>query len=281
MSKPSDVTCVRHLEDVEDLRQPDRDSPINPSEQIHIPNIAKHILNQLPDERDVVIRIVSSPRERVLTTIGLVVDNLTEERDDIDVTLFEDARLTGLHHGKFCLPDGYMPGDEFVPDKLAWEIWVDETFNKKNLTYRYGDPIFVEGLPMYPQLVGHFEEYGESQLDFSLRVYSFLIDFATEVMEADDHERHIVSSHLAVILRMAEILAVTGTLDNQFLKTIPLGTLAFEEWDHMSDLPPGTMSKLTNPIYTIEIDIRKLIPYIPMLEVERDYLLALKMQTES
>jgi hypothetical protein len=186
-------------------------------------------------------------------------------------------RLTGLNHGEFNLGNDYKPGDEFLPDKKAWGIWINETFNKRNLTYRYGDPLLCNGIAQYPELLNQFTQFGESQLDFSLRVYSFIIDFLNQT--ESDNSIQLVSSHLAVVLRMAEILAVTNTLDNQFLKTLYLGTLPFEEWNHMSKLPEGTVSKVVNPIYTLELDLSKLRPYLTMLEVERDYLLALKMQT--
>ena len=264
---------VRHLSDIEDLSKADRDSSIDPREEKYVLKMSEYIGKILKEERRPPL-IFYSPRRRVTQTLELVMEQvrLSEDSSRVVPSIW-DPRLIGLHRGKYNLPATYKPGDVFVPNDIAWDVWVKETFTYKNLLYRYGDPLFSNNKPKYPELVGQFQELGENHVEFSLRIYSFLIEF----LKSESSERYfsIIFSHLAVTSRMAEILAVFETLEDRPLKK---GTLPFEEWNHMKKIKP-TLKALSSPIYTTELDLNALKKYLPIIESEQDHLLELLMQS--
>ena len=77
------------------------------------------------------------------------------------------------------------------------------------MLYRFGDPVTVtSGSHEYPDLVGWFEEFGEHQADFSLRLYGLLKD----VFEYLGTDLQVIVGHQASCSRIQRILSAASRL---------------------------------------------------------------------
>lgn len=264
---------IRHFNDIEDHSLPNRDFDIRPEEIVFSEQIAETI--QLEADRQQANRLLvfTSPKKRAMQTTVSVLSSLLN-KIDINVDVIVDDRLQELNHGIFNLPSDFDKSCVFLPDKLAWDTWVKEVFESRNLLYRYGDPFFLDGNPKYPVLVGHFKEFGESQAKFSQRIYDFLIDLSTRLN--DEGIVPIVFSHLANILRIHEISHVLEEFD--CFGYISPGTLPYLEWEAMINLPEGLYEKVSMPIYTTTFNLNLIKKHATLLERERDIMRSLIMQ---
>ncbi len=271
----AETIAIRHFNDIEDHTLSGRDFDIDLSEEKYVVPIVNHIQSELSRLEAQSVRVISSPRLRARKTAQLVTDCFSA-RTNLATEVDIDERLRELNHGSYNLPAEYTPGEPFLPDQEGWKIWIEQTFVHKNLAYRFGDPLRVGQTVQYPSLEGHFLEFGESQAQFSYRMYDFMIDLAKSVDE--DGSATIIFSHLANILRIHEITQVLRDIDGQFPSNIYLGTLPFLEWNALQSLPKDLINKVSKPIYSTTIDLDLVKKYIPLLEVERDLMQAIITQ---
>lgn len=167
------IIAVRHFQEQDNLLYLN-DSPVMETELPKAISVASEISDRAREGGFSQIHILTSSKKRTEVT---AVEVAKEIGTTFPVTIRIDGRIRTIDQGKYILPEGYKPGDYFQPLQDAWAIFLEETFGEGNLWYRFGDPVTnVDGTCKYPQLVGHFDKYGENQIEFSLRFYSFLVD---------------------------------------------------------------------------------------------------------
>jgi broad specificity phosphatase PhoE len=271
MASNEHTILIRHLNDLEDLSLPDRDGSIDPTELIHVPRQTEIVLNALEASGSNRLQLFTSPRLRTMQTMSAVVHEIQRINPFVEVELVQDERLVSLYHGSANLPEGYMPGDKFLPEKTGLSAWIKEIFEHGNLLYHFGDPYLTESGPKYPELLGQYRSYGESRSEFLLRVYDFLLDsFKSEPQPCT---LQVVCSHIPVIMEVCAIVKLGKQIDEQLLKGLPMGALAFTHWD-------GSLVQAANePVYTIVTDLSGIRRYMSLVEVERDYLEAIQVQS--
>ncbi|OGN15103.1 MAG: hypothetical protein A3J47_00520 [Candidatus Yanofskybacteria bacterium RIFCSPHIGHO2_02_FULL_43_22] len=152
------------------------------------------------------VRIYHSPRLRASQTANLIFETCVTNL--VDTEMVEASALREMGQGEFIIRNN-VDSEDYPPLVNAWLA-----FRKKlslgHLSYRFGDPILKEdGSAEYPQLLGHFTKYGESQIGFSLRLYRFLHDF----LYIRDQRIPIIVAHQATASRIQRIFSVLKAVD--------------------------------------------------------------------
>ncbi len=257
---------LRHLEDIQDFRVEDRDTPILPEELKKVPAIVASIANELRDSR-VNIHFISSPQLRARHTLESVIKGLYRLLPDTLVTFETDARIRDLYHGKYVVPADYVPGEKLPAVSLANKAYNQQTFEKKNLDYHNGDPF--EGA--YSELEGLFDEVGETQRSFSVRFYEFVYDFLAQINNNPD-TLYVIVTHTAIVFRFFELVALFNQYNSQDQQQIEPGQLTFYEWDSMKYLEHTSDKLFVYPGDVKHINLKILFKYREKISLEIDYL---------
>jgi len=171
------LLIIRHLRDVNDLSD-SRDSSIESYQDDDALRVASELCADFENSDANSIFITASSKKRALESANLVKAKIEVIKPDVDVFIDTDDNLVDLDHGDYILPDNYKPGDYFQPFERAWEIFIDETFNKNNFDYKFGDSIEnSDGSCLYPELKTVFTRHGESHKDICVRLYSVIMAF--------------------------------------------------------------------------------------------------------
>jgi len=267
MIKPlSNALILRHLEDVQDFRVEDRNTPILPEELKKIPGIVATISKELQGSEKT-IRLISSPQLRAQHTLEAVVEGLAELLPEISVISETDTRIRDLYHGKYNVPTEYVVGEKLPAVSLANKVYVLETFKKKNLDYRNGDPL--DGL--YPELEGLFDEVGENQRNFSIRFYEFVYEFLERINNNPD-TIYILVTHTAIVFRFFELIALFDECEALEQWPIKPGELTFYEWNSIHHLEHAPDKLFVYPGDVKHTDLSALLKNRQRFLTEIDYL---------
>ncbi len=189
------------------------------------------------------ITIVSSGLKRSFATAEELKRSLAK-KVKTELNIVTDSRMSTLRHGTYRQRSvENIDHDE----RLAWQAFHEQSLLKRNILYRHGDPIATSDLSgsyTYPELARIFVSSGENQLEFSLRMFSFISDLIKNCFQERSKDLLVLSAHISPILRLHEMEA----LAKKAVQQIPLGELYVHEWLQMDNLKkdPQVM-KFMNP----------------------------------
>jgi hypothetical protein len=262
MAKPDcgyEIGLLRHFRD-EEYSDADgkRDTgvKINPAE---VEETASQVLIAAKERGCMRVVFQTSELTRALHTSQAMAHELQRQDPKLDVVEYRNKGLSPLEHGR------YAQGSNGVAEKLAWNAFVEQTFGKENLFYRHGDPIIgqKDNEATYPELVGKFVQYGENQIEFTRRVYTFFLSladaFTMEYGNPNDkcNTLHIVSAHTAILMRLLEM----NTVAAKKIECQP-GQMYQQEWAQSFEVDKGRYKKTALQHGGFDIlDIRPLVEY--------------------
>ncbi len=277
-SLKKEIIGVRHLEDVDALMTYGFDTPLKEGQESTIDEITDKIIEdckRLGKER---VDFIFSTQKRTNDTAILVKNGVLAKEAGLNISLQPDSRLVDLDQGKLIFPEGYKDGD-FVPFlSVAWKAFWEQSFDKKNLLYRFGDPLKqLDGTSLYPELDSMFSEFGESCAEFTYRLYDFLGS-----LEHRDYDNtlNVIIGHTATVFIMYEFLEIAKDLSKQLVAYVPLGDLPSISWTYLDKVKKYLPEKLSHGnIATYEVtDLIK--PEIQeIIRIERDVLKAIMVQS--
>lgn len=267
-----ELNFFRHLEDVSDHRTPYRDNELQGTDLHVVPEMVTIIVDQLRMGNYNQIDLVHTNKRRSFQTQKLIVDEMKRrpEFDGIKLNILIDNRLEDMYHGEY-LVDPCSADDSGLPVSESNDIFLLETFTHNNIFYRRGDPVLQNnGEYKYPSLVGKFSKFGESQIEASIRLYSFLKDFISQYHIGDNQSTlPILLGHSLVMIRSYEISTIMKQVKGGLLENLGLGNLIFEEWKQpISDV----IKKVSSKPYHLSVDFTEAVQTVELLQNELNYL---------
>jgi broad specificity phosphatase PhoE len=270
-TKDQNLLVIRHLEDINDLSS-GRDSSLERGQEAEVEKIAETIYSDFELSGAKAIFLNASSKKRAHETASLIKDAIVKKHPEAKVHVNPDDGLADLDHGVYKLPDGYKIRDHFQVFEDAWKIFTDETFNKQNIDYKFGESyVGLDGVEKYPDLSEVFMKPGESYREICIRLYGSILDFYEnrERFEKGDIKLYAVTHSLPFgIFRSMIGLAQeyeTGGLDFKKGELINLcweyynsGKLGRSTYGQISDVPGDI---LNNP------------GFMSILKAERDFLI--------
>lgn len=265
------LLVVRHLEDINDLSN-SRDSSLESGQEAEAERISEAIYSDFKLSGAKAIFLNVSSKKRAHETANLIKDAILKNHPEAKVYVNLDDGLADLDHGEYKLPEGYKTGDHFQVFEDAWKIFTDETFNKRNIDYRFGESyVEADGTKKYPDLSESFTKPGESYREVCIRLYSSILDFYKnrERFEQGGIKLYVVTHSLPFgIFRSMIGLAQeyeAGRLD--FKK----GELINLCWEYYNS---GKLGRSTyGQVSDVPGDILNSSHFMSVLEAERDFLI--------
>lgn len=222
------------------------------------------------------VHFITSDKIRAESTSAVVAQKIPIL---LNVTCEVDSRIREIDQGSYLLPKEYKPGDHFQVLQDAWSIFFTETFTEGNLYYNFGDPIKLEDCGYkYPEIAEHFDKYGESQLDFSIRFYSFLSDLCKKYHN-DSGTLPIVVTHQALVARFFEMGYIINKIKNHDLPQPNLGSIPLLEWNTFQELK-NTDNMFIDFGRFKSMSLSEVTDFTVSLDEEIDYLKLLKEKHE-
>lgn len=202
----SSVISLRHLEDKDTLLSEGRDNSLKPNQEQKAKLIAREIFYELTKKNLSNVKIYTSDKKRTKQTSELVIQQLLTSKKEIGVDVNYDSRINELNNGVMNFPDNYKDGDWFEPLPRAWDRFFEQILSN-DLLYRFGDAKLVNGIPTFPELHNHFNEYGENYAEFCSRIFSFLADLNIN-SDLEGGKMPVIITHNAIISVALEIAIV-------------------------------------------------------------------------
>lgn len=200
------LVVVRHGQD-HNLLTTDLDQPLINETILDINDLSREIatffrtVGQFQE-----VELFYSPKLRVKQTANILSAVLAENGIRVNHNII--SKIRELHQGSFIIKEEIISGDIYLPLLAAWKSFQEE-LSLGNLLYRFGDPLLVDGIYKYPQLLGWFTEYGENQLEFSLRLYNFI----ESLFSTPSNTLRIIVSHQAIMSRIQRLISAVNNLD--------------------------------------------------------------------
>lgn len=229
---PKEVVLMRHLQDEDNLLVGGNDAGLIEAELPKARHTAVEISLKGKESNFSQVCILSSSKRRAESTAREVGRELGK---DFPVVIEIDKRIREIDQGDYILPTDYKPGDRFQILQDAWLIFFKETFENKNIAYRFGDPLLIDGKYKYPDLLGHFRSFGENQTEFSIRFYSFIADLCDR-FKSEDLILPVIVTHQAMTARFAEMVIISEKIKSGKITDIKPGTLPLLEWQQFEEI---------------------------------------------
>lgn len=266
----NDIPVIRHLDDVDDLRTYGRDGILLPEQETTAIRYANEILKRTQSEGKSAVLLLCSTLKRGVETGHLIAFQIKKEDPKIKIRLSEKNALSSLYEGVANLPDNYNAGDVFPGFSIGKKVFSQEVFGEKpNFLYRFGDPIKLDTGYKYPELVGHFKEYGESYRDFLIRLFSLIIETAKNIDRTRKRTKIVVITHSQQYQMFYDLQTIAKDILTQGIVLEP-GQLPLMCWKRYSErLLAG---KPTYDVRYITIDSLCEDKVIDMLNREIEYL---------
>lgn len=148
-----------------------------------------------------------SNRLRAVQTATIIAEELSDV--GLSAEMMETPGVREVYQGKFIVRD-HKCGTEYQPLVAAWNAW-QAKLNACELDYRFGDPACLsKGRYEFPDLIGWFNQFGETQREFSLRLYQMLHDMLSV---ASDHLQ-VVIGHQASCSRIQRVISSVSQLSS-------------------------------------------------------------------
>ncbi len=198
------LVLIRHGVDVSVLSK-DLNQPLTEETKPDIRTLAKQVIKFCKKTRAKTTRIWHSNRLRAIQTASIIAEEFFSA--DIPTEMSETVGVREIYQGNFIIKN-HTHGNDYKPLVDAWQAW-QAKLDASEMLYRFGNPNIREGgKAEYPELEGWFEKFGEHQADFSLRIYSFLV----ELFECAGDDLHIIIGHQASCSRIQRIMSMATTI---------------------------------------------------------------------
>lgn len=197
MERFDSVPVIRHLDDVDDLRQFGRDGILLENQESEAKKYADELVDALHTENKQALLLLCSTRKRGVQTGEIISDEIKKRDSKIKVAIVQNESLANMYEGVVNLPDDYQAGDKFPGFVIGKKVFFDEVFGEnQNLLYRFGDPVDLgDGNYKYPELKGQFSEYGESHRDFMVRLLNLVMDTAHNIERLHKKVKIVAITH--------------------------------------------------------------------------------------
>ena len=201
------LVLIRHGVDVPTLSQ-DLNQPLIENTKPDIRTLSKQLIRFCGRVGVSKIIIYHSNRLRAIQTTDIIAEELFTA--NLSTEIQETVGIREIYQGNFRIKEDHINGTEYKPLLDAWIAW-QHKLDSHELLYRFGDPVTdSSGKSGYPDLVGWFEEFGEHQADFSLRLYKLLKD----VFEQTRTGIRVIVGHQASCSRIQRILSAASRLQS-------------------------------------------------------------------
>ncbi len=267
---------LRHLEE-ESEATINRDGDINTKEidlliNFYIPSI----INEVRSERYDRIVVISSDRQRSKQTAAILKNEITKHIS-IPIDQETDPRTSAENHGEY--KEGIDEDNPLV--KKAKFIYLRETFEKKNIWYRYGASTNDFDEETYPELTEIFDSPGENQIELNIRIYRFILDLLSRIKK-NPETLFVLSTHYIVMSRILSLQHIAGENDS-FLSLFyqPQGELYKHENEVTEKMIGGWgnfYDFFTTKNFVFDVDISKLESIQDVIQSDLDILIAKYMQ---
>jgi broad specificity phosphatase PhoE len=198
------LLLIRHGVDMPVLSQ-DLNQPLTEETKPDIRTLGTQVIRLCGKFGTTQVRMCYSNRLRAIQTATIIAQELFAA--GIAVQMSETDKLREVYQGKFIIKD-HVDGNEYKPLMDAWRAWQQE-LDKCELLYRFGNPLpDSNGVSRYPELMSWFNEFGENQGEFSLRLYLLLEEVFTQTHPGLD----VIVGHQATCSRIQRILSSASTL---------------------------------------------------------------------
>lgn len=214
---------IRHFEDANTLRSSGFDAPLVKNNQNLIDTVQRYFIVEAQKRSIKHIRLYTPEKKRTLQTSKLLKRAFEDKHILTDICI--DNRLENINQGILKLPEKYTDGDHFRPLDEVWPIFWHNTFEKKDLLYRFGI-----------SHKEHFVQLGNTYAKAVEGYYNFLISFLENINLQDD-TLHIIIGHsicLNIILELEYIAKDTTRKNNPLI--IPKGDLPFTTSEYFHTL---------------------------------------------
>jgi broad specificity phosphatase PhoE len=233
MGNNQEVIISRHLRDRDELKSSMFNSGLESGQGEKIANNAQKILEHCKAKGLKKIVIYSSPKKRGVETSVHIKNYIAESDPEIDVQIIEDVSIRDADRTAVNLPEEFKDGETFAPLIKAGDIFYEETFGNNNLLYKFGDPLVDEtGQAKYQELVGLFNEYGESYAEFIMRVYDFLGQLRKDLENSKEPFEPVLVFHGATFSIVKDLAEICEQIDNSVFKNVEFGTLVQKAWEY-------------------------------------------------
>ena len=154
---------------------------------------------------------------------------------NLNISFNIDPRISTLHHGIYKKKN---TEERMRVEKEAWRVFLEQARDNQNIYYRHGDARSIQGTEeiQYPYLLNAFDSPGENQLEFTTRMYSFILDLSEKLLNSYSKELVVISSHASPIFRLHEVDSLSKVMDAKAYEIIKPGTLYVHEWREMDKL---------------------------------------------
>jgi len=218
----NNILTVRHMDDVNALREHGFDGPLKEGQEQLLASIIKSIEAVVTETKKIRILYTSETRRIKETALGIA-EYLSKK---YSVVMEDDSRLVSIDRGELILPDNYQDGEWFFPLDEAWEYANEEMFLHKNNFYRFGDHFHGK----YPKLAESFSQPGNSFGESLIKKFSLICDL---IGRKETDELTIIVGQSDLPLLILELLVLTREMEGVNYKNLP-----YVYWDrYRSNLP--------------------------------------------
>ncbi len=274
------MVTVRHLEDVDNLKEFGLNSSLREGQEELVEKTAEELINLAKKEGATYIDIFASDQKRTSETAVALQKSINDKAPDFsEITV--DHRLNDLNQGTLNLPEGYLEGEVFQPLREAWKVFWDETFVKGDMLYRFGSPVSSDGSRNFSKLEGGFLEYGECYAQMAERLYDFIYSLLNQENEIPVKRLLGLVGHSITFGIMHELAVISKDYMSRPMKPIPFGELPKITWEYFAKLKDSVLKE--NPKYgeiaLFDITHLKDEVFLEHVAIERDALRALLKQS--
>lgn len=267
----SNLLVMRHLRDLNDLRN-SRDSGLESNQEEETIKMSEAIYNDFESSDARAIFLSVSNKKRTLETASLIKEYMKNKHPEVKIFINSDDDLVDLDHGDYNLPEDYEVGDYFSIFEDAWRFFIEETFNKSNPDYRFGESYIDEsGEIKYPELSEYFTRTGESYRYICIRLYTSILNLYKNKERFDDGgvKPYVITHSLPYgIFRSMVGVAQKYENGNLDFETGDLMTLCWEYYNS-GELGRSTYGQISEvPNVLLEND-----DLMGLLKSERDFLI--------
>jgi len=202
-SPKNTIIGFRHFEDVDAIKTYGFDGPLlqNEDNNRRVFETARRIISIAERQQSRTLRLIFSPSlRRIRESAHLVREEVSKT---MTVVLEECDDLRPFDQGMPILPQDYRDGDRLLTTLDAWDAYCQATYVDRNIHYRFGD--HDGNMVIQENLEGRFKALGESEADYLVRKYRFLLKILSQ---EDNSESVAFCSQTNPLLLYRELFAI-------------------------------------------------------------------------
>jgi broad specificity phosphatase PhoE len=195
------IIAIRHGEN-EPALENERNQPLTPEGQEQAKELGRDIADfysKHSEDYPGGVLMIRSSKTRTRQTSAICQEVLESHQIAIEVRESEDVRE--IEQGDMIIQGHQNPEDIYPPLHSAWLAFQQE-LRQGNIHYYFGDAVEQEsGLYKYKELIEYFNIFGESEADFTIRLYKFLIDN----FKLSTDQLLVIVTHQGIVSRIQRI----------------------------------------------------------------------------